>query len=207
MRSTATLAALPLLLVYLQLAWTVVLLGAELGYAVQNLHVLGPARDPSRLPFALRERLALRLVERAVAAHERGDGPLPLTAEAQAIDVPREWLERVVGESSAMRSSSAPHEAACCQAGRARGCRSATSPWPCAATSTHASRPDSPSRRRSSRASPAAWRPAVAKRDRRSRPRPALHAGSGHRAGPSRRASLPFRHLSPGGSPERTRGQ
>ncbi|MCC6784880.1 MAG: YihY family inner membrane protein [Planctomycetes bacterium] len=94
----ATLAALPLLLVYLQLAWTVVLLGAELGYAVQNLHVLGPARDPSRLPFALRERLALRLVERTVAAHERGDGPLPLTAEAQAIDVPREWLERVVDE-------------------------------------------------------------------------------------------------------------
>lgn len=94
----ATLAALPLLLAYLQIAWTIVLLGAEVGFALQNLHVIGPGRDPETLSFATRERIALRLVERAVEAHEAGEGPLSLTHEAQAVDVPREWLERVVDD-------------------------------------------------------------------------------------------------------------
>jgi membrane protein len=37
-----TLAALPLLVVYLQMAWTVLLLGAELSHAVQHRHSLRP---------------------------------------------------------------------------------------------------------------------------------------------------------------------
>ena len=94
----ATLAALPLLLVYLQLAWTIVLLGAELGYALQHLHVLGPARETTHLPFWARERMALRIAERALEAHARGDGPLSLTGEAQAVDVPRPWLELIADD-------------------------------------------------------------------------------------------------------------
>lgn len=92
----ATLAAVPLLLIYLQLAWTIVLLGAEFGYALQHLHLIGPGRDPETIPFTVRERVALRLVERAVQVHDGGGGALSLTGEAQAIDLPRVWLERVV---------------------------------------------------------------------------------------------------------------
>ncbi|MBI5850646.1 MAG: YihY/virulence factor BrkB family protein [Planctomycetes bacterium] len=94
----ATLAALPLLLIYLQLAWTVVLLGAELGYAVQHVHVLGPVREDVLLPFCARERMALRLVERAATAHARGETPLSLTTEAQDADVPRPWLDRIADD-------------------------------------------------------------------------------------------------------------
>jgi membrane protein len=94
----ATLAALPLLLIYLQLLWTIVLLGAEVGYALQNLHLIGPDGDPARIPFAVRERVALRLFERAAQAHEAGAGPLDLTREAQQVDLPREWLDAVVVE-------------------------------------------------------------------------------------------------------------
>lgn len=40
-----TLAALPLLVVYLQMAWTVLLLGAELSHAVQHRHSLRPPQS------------------------------------------------------------------------------------------------------------------------------------------------------------------
>lgn len=94
----ATLAALPLLLIYLQLAWTIVLLGAEVGYAVQNLHLIGPGRDPDSLPFATRERIALRLVERSVESLESGRGPLSLAQESQQVDLPHEWLDAVAAD-------------------------------------------------------------------------------------------------------------
>lgn len=94
----ATLAALPLLLVYLQVAWTIVLLGAEVSYGLQNLHVLGPDRSLDQLNQTLRERLALRLVASACESFDRGGGPVELARLASELDVPREWLDAVASE-------------------------------------------------------------------------------------------------------------
>ncbi len=94
----ATLAAVPLLIAYLQSGWTVVLMGAEFGYAIQNAPTLGPGREPSELSVAVRERVALHLVERACAAHDAGEAPILLAAEAQALDLPPAWLAHVAAE-------------------------------------------------------------------------------------------------------------
>ncbi|MDA1222264.1 MAG: YihY/virulence factor BrkB family protein, partial [Planctomycetota bacterium] len=94
----ATLAAVPLLIAYLQTGWTVVLMGAEFGYAVQNAATLGPGRDPSDLSAAVRERVALHLVERACLAHDEGREPIRLAEEAQALDLPPSWLGHVAAE-------------------------------------------------------------------------------------------------------------
>ncbi len=94
----ATLAAVPLLIAYLQAGWTVVLMGAELGYAIQNAATLGPGRDPADLSAAVRERVALHLVERACAAHDAGAAPIRLAGEAQELDVPPAWLSHVATE-------------------------------------------------------------------------------------------------------------
>jgi membrane protein len=91
----ATLAALPLLLVYLQLAWTIVLLGAELGYAVQNVHLIGPGRSVQDLSYAVQERLALELTAVACERFMAGHGPTRLAQVATELDVPREWLDAI----------------------------------------------------------------------------------------------------------------
>lgn len=94
----ATLAAVPLLIAYLQAGWTVVLMGAEFGYAVQNAATLGPGRDPVDLSAAVRERVALHLVERACTAHDAGRQPIRLADEAQTLDLPPAWLGHVAAE-------------------------------------------------------------------------------------------------------------
>lgn len=91
----ATLAALPLLIVYLQFAWTIVLLGAGLSHGVQHADLLGsgrPLRDPGP---ALRERLAVAITDRVVRQFESGEGALRVGWIATQLDLPRPAIETV----------------------------------------------------------------------------------------------------------------
>lgn len=91
-----TLAALPLLLIYLQMTWTVVLAGALIAYAVQHV---GSLHGPGVLPpasFAVRQRLAWHLVSAMGTAFRAGDKGARVSAVCQQLDVPREWVEEVV---------------------------------------------------------------------------------------------------------------
>jgi len=90
----ATLAALPLLLIYLQLTWTILLLGAEIAYAVQNLHSLR-GRVLPRPSWSSQRRLALAAVDAACRAFESGAGGLSVTRLAMQADVPFEWVDEV----------------------------------------------------------------------------------------------------------------
>ncbi len=94
----ATLAAVPLLLIYLQLTWTVVLLGAEVGYAVQNVDRLGPEQGLEGMTWAVRERLAASLVENAVEHFDRGDGAFALARFAADLDVSRDWIDAAASD-------------------------------------------------------------------------------------------------------------
>lgn len=90
----ATLAALPLLLVYLQLTWTIVLLGAEIAYAVQHLHALR-GRVLLRPSWTAQRRLGIAAVDTACRAFVKGKvGFLPPEL-ATRCDVPREWVDEV----------------------------------------------------------------------------------------------------------------
>ncbi len=88
----ATLAALPVLLIYLQLVWTVVLGGAEIAYAAQHHSSLHP---DERLPpptWGVRVRIAWHLLDRASAAFrsgQKGVRPAELCAE---LDLPADWV-------------------------------------------------------------------------------------------------------------------
>ena len=57
----ATLAALPLLLIYLQISWTIILAGAEVSYAVQNLESLRGTEHMPPASHAIKVRLGWHL--------------------------------------------------------------------------------------------------------------------------------------------------
>lgn len=90
-----TLAALPLLLIYLQLTWTVVLAGAEVGYAVQHLHRLrGSAPLPAPSP-AVVQRIAWHLLAEGARAFRAGQRGVRLADLCARLDLPAEHVEQV----------------------------------------------------------------------------------------------------------------
>jgi len=91
----ATFASLPLLLIYLQLLWTVVLVGAEVSYAVQNLATLRGTEDLPPPTPAVRRRLAWHLVQHASDGFRAGRRGVRASDLAMELDVPGEWLESV----------------------------------------------------------------------------------------------------------------
>jgi len=91
----AALAVIPMLLIYLELWWTVVLAGAEVSYAIQNLHSLGPKREVPPLSHALRRRMALALMQ---AVTDHGGAALPLARFTAAVDAPRPWVDQTVSD-------------------------------------------------------------------------------------------------------------
>ena len=92
----ATIAALPLLLIYLQLAWTIALLGAEISYGIANLDQLGRHRRLSAVGSGLRERIGIWLVARACESFGTGSGPQRIAELSAELDVPGEILESIV---------------------------------------------------------------------------------------------------------------
>ena len=91
----ATLAALPLLIVYLQLVWTIILFGAEISYAGQNLRLLGPGHRLREPNARQRERIGIAMAERACARFAEGRGSTSLARMSSDLDVPREWLDDI----------------------------------------------------------------------------------------------------------------
>ena len=95
-RIYAALAAIPLLLIYLNLMWTVVLAGVRVSFAVQYVHSLGAPRVVSPPSREVNRRLGLAVVHSAFVRQE-GDGALlEVESFARDLDLPREWIELVV---------------------------------------------------------------------------------------------------------------
>ncbi len=90
------MAQLPILMAWVYVSWVIVLLGAEIGVAVQHLSVYSQERRASGAGYALREYLGLRVVGRmAEAAHARAAAP---TVEelSRGLDVPQRTVREIV---------------------------------------------------------------------------------------------------------------
>lgn len=91
-------AALPLFLVWLQLSWFIVLMGAELSYAHQNGPSYGHEPDRLEMSPAAKRRFAL-LVTHALAKHFR-DRHAPLTADeiSEKLRMPHRLTLQLLGD-------------------------------------------------------------------------------------------------------------
>jgi membrane protein len=81
-------AALPLFLIWLQISWLVVLLGAEVSFAVDNEETYEFEQDCRSATPRFKRLLALRIAELLVKNFEKGNQPLSSTALAHQLDAP-----------------------------------------------------------------------------------------------------------------------
>lgn len=89
-------AALPLFLIWLQLSWTIILIGAELAFAIQNID--NWAYDSQRLKMNVKTRKKLQMVvlRKSVTHFAAKDGPISFSQLCHELTLPRRFVRELV---------------------------------------------------------------------------------------------------------------
>lgn len=93
-------AALPLFLVWLQLSWLIVLFGAELSFAVQNVDTLGFPADSMKLRPVDRKFLSLLVARLVIRNFSEGGRPFTAPRIARELGVPIRVIRQILSDFS-----------------------------------------------------------------------------------------------------------
>jgi len=93
-----SLVALPLLLIWIQLSWMIVLFGAEIAFAYENTETYGFNPDYSKLSISSRKILVLRIFHLLVKRFAQGEKPLSANQIAQTLEIPVRFVRRLLHE-------------------------------------------------------------------------------------------------------------
>jgi membrane protein len=91
-------AALPLFLVWLQLSWRIVLFGAEVSFAHQNVDTYEFEPDCLSASVSFRRLVALRVVNLLVKNFAEGKNPLSAVAMSHELEIPIRLLRDILSE-------------------------------------------------------------------------------------------------------------
>lgn len=91
-------AALPLFLIWLQLSWMIVLSGAELSFATQNVDTYEFEPDANLASPAFRRLLSLRITNLLIEHFSKGEKPLDEDSISQALGIPIRLLRQLLHE-------------------------------------------------------------------------------------------------------------
>lgn len=91
-------AALPLFLFWLQISWLIMLLGAEISFAFQNVDTYELEPDCLKASSRFRKLAALRITNLIVKAFVSGDAPLSESRIASQIEIPSRLVKELLFE-------------------------------------------------------------------------------------------------------------
>ncbi len=91
-------AALPLFLFWLQLSWVIVLIGAEISYAVQNVSNYDIQVDQPVVSFGIKKLIALLITKLCVDAFQQGKAPYTAEMIAEKVGVPVRIVREIIFE-------------------------------------------------------------------------------------------------------------
>ncbi len=91
-------AALPLLLVWLQLSWMVILFGAEIAHAYEHYETFGFHPDYSRLSLSSKKLLLLRIFHLLIKRFSQGEKALNAHQIAHILEIPVRFVRKILYE-------------------------------------------------------------------------------------------------------------
>jgi len=91
-------AALPLFLIWLQISWLIVLFGAEISFALQNIGAYEFEPDCSRVSLAYKRLLALEITHLIAKNFSREVKPLTANQIAHTLEIPIRLVHQILCE-------------------------------------------------------------------------------------------------------------
>ncbi len=91
-------AALPLFLIWLQLSWTILLLGAEYSFALQHHGVWNYSDDDETLSQKLRRRLIFIILHKVVKKFELDNAPISYRQISNELYIPNRYIREIFND-------------------------------------------------------------------------------------------------------------
>ncbi|MDY6791975.1 MAG: YihY/virulence factor BrkB family protein [Thermodesulfobacteriota bacterium] len=94
----ASLVALPLLLIWLQASWAIILIGAEVSFAHQNVEMYEFEPDYLNISPHFKKLLSLQIAHLLINKFARGDNPSTAAQISQTLEIPIRMVHRILDE-------------------------------------------------------------------------------------------------------------
>jgi membrane protein len=91
-------AALPLFLIWLQISWLIVLFGAEISFAIQNIDTYEFEPDCSRVSSSFKKLLSLQTAHLLIKNFSNGHKPLTATQISHTLEIPIRLIHQILYE-------------------------------------------------------------------------------------------------------------